>query len=154
MAQSLPNALPLDATTQRARADNPLDLWIAGEKDAALAAFTVTDWTNGGFLPADPILGLTEAQFDQKVGSDPKLQQALTDRTDSLKSLAREVLARGDADAKNAKPDDARACFTNVQAFGTYLSSNGGELAILKLVGTAYEKAATDRLAKFPPASH
>jgi len=153
--QSLPhagaNTLRLDATTQPAQAGSPLDLWNAGKKNAAVAGFIAADWTNGGFLPADPILGLTEAQFDQKVASDPNLQQEMTIRTDSLKSLAREVLTRGDGDAKNAKSDDARACFTNLQAFGTYLSSHDGELAILKLVGTAYKKAAADRLAKLPP---
>ena len=146
------NAIPLHSTTQPALTDSPLDLWLAGKKDAALAAFLATDWTTGGFLTADPILGLTEAEFDQRMANDPKLQQELTDRTNALKSLSKEVLTRGDADVKNAKPDDARSCFVNVQSFGTYLSSHDGELAILKLVGTAYKKAATDRLAKIPPA--
>jgi len=98
------NAIPLHSTTQPALTDSPLDLWLAGKKDAALAAFLATDWTTGGFLTADPILGLTEAEFDQRMANDPKLQQELTDRTNALKSLSKEVLTRGDADVKNAKP--------------------------------------------------
>ena len=124
-----------------------IELWRAGQKDQATQILLECAWLNEANNPqCQSILNYTETQFvSLSVGQQEDIRATAVNDTNTIRDIARSLLASGKSYANQQDVEQARKYLEAVLELGAVLDS-GDRLAIVKAVGRALKRKASDAL--------
>jgi len=125
-----------------------LTAWQQGDKAAATARFTETDWSRVPLFPSNSPLRLTEEEFIKlSVAERQSKSPEMMSQLDELKRLAGAVAQAGREAAAKGNATQARKYFVALRQCGTALDSSD-RMRLVQLVGQGMKKAAEAELGK------